>query len=214
MAALFKKRKKTMSERPNVSPEAPERDQTTDPQGNPLGPASEAASGHRTDDSDKALAGESELEHLKAELDVQKTEHQALHDKYVRLFAEFDNFRKRTAKERLDLVQTAGAETLRSVLPVLDDLKRAMANNEQVEDLNSVKQGFGLIDHKLRTILQAQGLQPMESHGKPFDPDWHEAITKAPAPSDDLKGKVIDVLEDGYTLHGKVLRYAKVVVGE
>ena len=214
MAALFKKRKKTMSERPNVSPEASERDQTTDPQGNPLGPASEAASGHRTDDSDKAMGSESEMERLRAELDVQKTEHQALHDKYVRLFAEFDNFRKRTAKERMDLVQNAGADTLRSVLPVLDDLKRAMANNESADDLASVKEGFGLIDHKLRTILQAQGLQPMDSSGKPFDPDWHEAITKAPAPSDDLKGKVIDVLEDGYTLHGKVLRYAKVVVGE
>ncbi|MCB0793412.1 MAG: nucleotide exchange factor GrpE [Flavobacteriales bacterium] len=189
-----------MSERPNVSPGSGDHDQKT---------VNEAL-------SEQAVEGSEGIgiEQLKAELDAQRTEHQALHDKYVRLFAEFDNFRKRTAKERLDLLQMAGAETMRNILPVLDDLQRAMTNNESSDDLKVVKEGFSLIDQKLRNILGAKGLKAMESYGKEFDPDWHEAISKAPAPSHDLKGKVIDVVEPGYTLNDKVLRYAKVVVGE
>jgi molecular chaperone GrpE len=152
---------------------------------------------------------------LQAELDVLRTEHQALHDKHVRLFAEFDNFRKRSAKERLELIQFAGENTLKAVLPVVDDFDRAMANNEKVDDIEAVKEGLKLIHHKLLHILASQGLKPMEKVlGEPFDTDRHEAITKAPAPNDKMKGKVIDVVENGYTLHDKVVRYAKVVVGE
>ena len=152
---------------------------------------------------------------LQGELEAMRTEHQALHDKYVRLFAEFDNFRKRTAKERLDLIQYAGANTLAAILPVMDDLERAVANNEKVEDIGAVRDGVRLIQQKLLNILTGQGLKPMDdAKGKAFDTDHHEAITRAPAPSDDLKGKVIDVVENGYTLHDKVIRYARVVVGE
>jgi molecular chaperone GrpE len=152
---------------------------------------------------------------LQAELDVLRTEHQALHDKHVRLFAEFDNFRKRSAKERLELIQFAGENTLKAVLPVVDDFDRAMANNEKVDDIEAVKEGLKLIHHKLLHILASQGLKPMEKVlGEPFDTDRHEAITKAPAPNEKMKGKVIDVVENGYTLHDKVIRYAKVVVGE
>jgi len=152
---------------------------------------------------------------LQAELEILRTEHQALHDKHVRLYAEFDNYRKRTAKERLELIQFAGENTLRAVLPVLDDLERAVANNDKVDDIAAVKEGVRLIEQKLLHILASQGLKPMpDPRGTDFDTDRHEAVTKAPAPSDDLKGKVIDVLENGYTLHDKVVRYAKVVVGE
>ena len=156
-----------------------------------------------------------ELEVLKAELDLLRAEHQAIHDKHVRLFAEFDNFRKRTAKERLDLLQYAGENTLKAVLPVLDDMDRAIANNAKVDDIEAIREGFNLIHQKMVHALGTQGLKAMpDAKGQPFDTDRHEAITKAPAPTPDLRGKVIEVIENGYTLHDKVIRYAKVVVGE
>ncbi len=173
------------------------------------------ASSPDMDDPDAAQADSQSDVAMQAELDVLRTEHQALHDKHVRLFAEFDNFRKRTAKERLELIQFAGENTLKAILPVVDDFDRAVTNNVNVEDVVAVKQGMELIQQKLLHILAAQGLKPMDNAlGAAFDTDLHEAITKAPAPSDDLKGKVIDVVENGYTLHDKVVRYAKVVVGE
>jgi molecular chaperone GrpE len=156
-----------------------------------------------------------EVAALRAEVEILRTEHQALHDKHVRLYAEFDNHRKRTAKERLELLQFAGEAVLKAVLPVLDDLERAIANNEKLEDPSAIREGTRLIHQKLLHILAAQGLKPMpDAKGQPFDTDRHEAITKAPAPTPDLKGHVIDVVENGYTLHDKVVRYAKVVVGE
>jgi molecular chaperone GrpE len=152
---------------------------------------------------------------LEGELDILRTEHQALHDKHLRLFAEFDNFRKRTAKERLELIQFAGENTLRAVLPILDDMSRAIENNETAQDIEPVKEGIKLIHQKLQQLLASQGLKPMEvKKGDPFDTDKHEAITKAPAGSEKLKGAVLDVVESGYLLHDKVIRYAKVVVGE
>jgi molecular chaperone GrpE len=152
---------------------------------------------------------------LEGELDILRTEHQALHDKHLRLFAEFDNYRKRTSKERLDLIQFAGENTLKAILPVLDDLGRAIINNENASDLQAVKEGIRLIHQKMQHLLTTQGLKTMEvKKGDPFDTDKHEAITKAPAGEDALKGAVIDVVEAGYMLHDKVIRYAKVVVGE
>ena len=157
----------------------------------------------------------SELETLKAELDLLRVEHQATHDKHIRLFAEFDNFRKRTAKERIDMLQFAGENALKNMLPVLDDMERAIQNNETSGDIATVKQGFALIHAKLVHILGSQGVKPMSDlKGQLLDVDRHEAITSAPAPSLELKGKVIDVLENGYTLHDKVIRYAKVIIGE
>lgn len=166
--------------------------------------------------ADTASAQErTETEVLKAELDLLRAEHQAVHDKHIRLFAEFDNFRKRTAKERLDLMQFAGENTLKAVLPVLDDVERAIANNDKVDDIAAIREGFKLIAQKMQHVLGTQGLKAMpDAKGEPFDTDKHEAITKAPAPTADLKGKVLDVIESGYTLHDKVIRYAKVVVGE
>lgn len=137
----------------------------------------------------------------------------AANDKYLRLYAEFDNYKRRVAKERIELMQTAGKEIIANLLPVIDDFDRALKAFETATELEPVKEGVLLVGHKLKNILSHQGLKEMESVGKPFDPELQEAITNVPAPSDDLKGKVIDEIEKGYFLHDKVLRHAKVVVG-
>lgn len=137
----------------------------------------------------------------------------ALNDKYLRLYSEFDNYRKRTNKEKLDLIATASAGVLKDLLSVMDDFERAIANNETVEDIQGIKDGFKLIQHKLKSTLEAKGLKQMEAKNQPFDADLHEAIANIPAPSDELKGKVIDDVEKGYYLNDKVIRFAKVVVG-
>ncbi|MCB0773215.1 MAG: nucleotide exchange factor GrpE [Flavobacteriales bacterium] len=154
------------------------------------------------------------LERVAAERDAMKVERDALHDKYVRLHADFENFRKRNAKERLELLMTAGSETVKSILPVLDDMERAIAHNAEVTDIEAMKTGFELIHQKFIGILAARGVKPMQAKGEVFDADMHDAISQAPAPSPELKGKVIDVLETGYLINDKVLRYAKVVVGQ
>lgn len=135
-------------------------------------------------------------------------------DKYLRLYAEFDNFRKRSQKERSDLLQTASSDVIKEMLTVLDDFDRAVKANEKVEDIAIVKEGFVLIHQKLYRILENKGLKPMNANGLPFDTDFHEAITQIPAPTQDLKGKVVDEVEKGYTLHDKVIRFAKVVIGQ
>lgn len=137
----------------------------------------------------------------------------ALNDKYIRLYSEFDNYRKRTNKEKLDLIATASAGVLKDMLGVLDDFERAIANNDNVADIEAVKEGFKLIHHKFKTTLEAKGLKAMEAKGGEFNPDLHEAIANIPAPSDELKGKIVDDVEKGYYLNDKVIRYAKVVVG-
>jgi molecular chaperone GrpE len=134
-------------------------------------------------------------------------------DKYLRLYAEFDNFRRRTIKERGELLQTAGLDVIVSLLPVLDDFDRAARYMENTTDVNAVKEGIGLIQQKLKNVLGQKGLKEMESVGTAFDPELHEAITNIPAPSDEQKGKVIDEVEKGYYLNDKVARHAKVVVG-
>lgn len=179
----------------------------------PLTIASEAAAEHVMHDAD--ADGREDIAELNAELAAAKADAADLKDKWLRLNAEFDNFRKRTAKERLDLIQFAGENTIKNLLPVLDDMERAIASNAKTDDIHVVREGFALIQSKLLSILGSQGVKPMaDGKGQPFDTDRHEAITKAPAPSADLKGKVIEVVENGYTLHDKVIRYAKVVVGE
>lgn len=142
-----------------------------------------------------------------------KNEVAELNDKYIRLYSEFDNMRRRNAKERIELTQTAGKDILLSLLPVIDDFERAIKSLEGEEN-QAAKEGIELIHSKFLNILTQKGLTPMDAMGKDFDPDIHEAITKIPAPTKDLKGKVVDVIEKGYTLQEKVIRYAKVVVGE
>lgn len=148
-----------------------------------------------------------ELEKLELELAEMK-------DKYLRQFAEFDNFRKRTAKERLELIQTAGKEVIGQLLEVLDDADRAQKQMESSSDVAALKEGVTLVFNKLRNILQSKGLKPMESIGTPFDADRHEAITEIPAPTPELQGKVMDEVEKGYFLNDKIIRFAKVVVGK
>ncbi|AMR34527.1 nucleotide exchange factor GrpE [Mucilaginibacter sp. PAMC 26640] len=134
-------------------------------------------------------------------------------DKYLRLYAEFDNFRRRTIKEREDARKTEGKDLMIALLPVLDDFERALRAMETATDVVPVKEGVALIQHKLKNILTQKGLKEMHSIGTPFDADIHEAITNIPAPTDDMKGKVIDEMEKGYELNEKVIRFAKVIVG-
>lgn len=135
-------------------------------------------------------------------------------DKYARLLAEFDNYKKRTSREKIDIIQSAGKEVIGKLLPVLDDFDRALTYIESAQDVVSVKEGVELVNTKLRKILEQQGLKEMEIIGEPFDSEFQEAITAIPAPSEDLKNKVIDVVEKGYLLNDKVIRFAKVVIGK
>jgi len=138
-----------------------------------------------------------------------------LNDKYLRLYSEFDNYRKRTQKERIELSKNASEEMIISLLPVMDDLERALALALKPGDGSEVipKEGIQLIYQKFKGLLTQKGLEAISSMGEPFDVDFHDAITNIPAPSDDLKGKVVDEVEKGYKLNGKVIRYSKVVVG-
>ena len=142
-----------------------------------------------------------------------KSDNAELNDRFLRLYSEFDNFKRRTAKERIELYKTAGEEVILALLPVLDDLNRAITSNADNDDLKSVKEGFEMLEHKLKSALKQKGLENMNSLHTKFDTDMHEAITNIPAPKKKLKGKVVDVIEKGYLLNGKVIRYAKVVVG-
>jgi molecular chaperone GrpE len=134
-------------------------------------------------------------------------------DKYLRLVAEFDNFRKRNAKERIELSQTAGKEVIGDLLVVLDDSNRALKQMESHNDPETIKQGIKLVFNKLQQIMLSKGLKTMECVNLEFNPDLHEAITEIPAPNENMKGKIIDVIEDGYYLNDKLIRHAKVVVG-
>ncbi len=135
-------------------------------------------------------------------------------DKHLRMYSEFENFRRRSAKERIELIQNAGKEIINSLLPILDDFDRAKVANEKSEDVVAIKEGMNLIHNKIFNLLSQQGLNEMKAQGKEFNSDEYEAIAKIPAPTKDLKGKVIDVTEKGYYLNSKILRHAKVVIGE
>ena len=130
------------------------------------------------------------------------------------MYSEYENYRKRTAKEKIDLITNASENVIKELLTVVDDFERAIDNNKNVEDAKVVKEGFEFIYNKLHKGLISQGLKPMDAKGKVFDSDIHEAITNIPSPTEDMKGKVIDETEKGYMLNDKVIRYAKVVVGQ
>ncbi|WP_457268585.1 nucleotide exchange factor GrpE [Pedobacter sp. UYEF25] len=147
------------------------------------------------------------------EVSILKSEIDQLNDKYLRLYAEFDNFKRRTQKERIELLQTAGKDVIVSLLPALDDFDRTLKAMDSGSDMKPIKEGILLVDTKLKNILAQRGLKAVESLHKDFDTDFHEAITTIPAPSKELKDKVIDEVEKGYTLNDKVIRFAKVIVG-
>ena len=161
-----------------------------------------------TDNQENAEQVEEQTAEEKLQAEVQQ-----LNDKYLRLYAEFDNYKRRTQKERVELLQTAGKDVILSLLPVLDDFDRALKAMETTTDVVPVKEGILLVSTKLKNTLAQKGLKDVESINKDFDTDFHEAITNIPAPTDALKGKVIDEVEKGYTLNDNVIRFAKVVVG-
>ncbi|GAB7088498.1 nucleotide exchange factor GrpE [Marinifilum fragile] len=148
-----------------------------------------------------------EIEELGAKL-------QDINDKYMRLSAEFDNYRKRTLKEKMELTKSAGEKILVNVLPVMDNFERALQSIDEAKDVEALKEGVYLIYNNFKDFISQNGVKEIEAINKEFDTDIHEAITKIPAPSEDLKGKVVDCVEKGYTLNEKVIRFSKVVVGE
>lgn len=152
----------------------------------------------------------SELEHKIEELEGRISKDK---DDYIRLMAEFDNFRRRTSQEKLELVSVASMDTIKGLLPVLDDCERAMTVLSESDDSDAAKEGTELIYHKLLGYLQSKGLAVIDAVGKEFDTDLHEAVAQFPVQEEDRKGKVFDVVQTGYTLNGKVIRFAKVVVG-
>ena len=170
------------------------------------------------------VSGENTQEEAQAELSAEEqlanmlTEAQQMveeqKDKYLRLSAEFDNYRKRTLKEKAELIKNGGEKTLTAILPVLDDFERALKNMEASEETKAMKEGVELIFSKFQKILGQEGLQKIETEGQAFDTDFHEAIALIPAPSEDLKGKILDCVQTGYMLNEKVIRHAKVAVAQ
>ena len=150
---------------------------------------------------------EKELEKAQEEIEEQK-------DKYLRLSAEFDNYRKRTMKEKAELILNGGEKSLSSILPVVDDFERAIKTMETATDVNAVKEGVELIYNQFMAVLAQNGVKVIETKDQPLDTDYHEAIAVIPAPSEEQKGKILDCVQTGYTLNDKVIRHAKVVVGE
>jgi len=141
-------------------------------------------------------------------------ENQELRDKYLRLLAEFDNFKKRNVRERMDLINTAAQDTVTALLPVLDDFDRAQKLTDEQKKTPAFQEGIHLVYQKLFNVLKSKGLEPMDSTGQDFDPELHSAITEIPAPTEELKGKIVDTVERGYSLKGKIIRHAKVVTGK
>jgi len=176
----------------------------------------EGASEDQTPEEDmfKKKKKEGGVEDLQARISELENEVGEAKDKYIRLYAEFDNYKKRTIKERYDLISTAGRDTISALLPVLDDFDRAKGAAEDDASSEQFSEGVTLVYNKLHGMLKAKGVAPMESTGEVFDPEIHEAITEIPAPNDEMKGKIIDTIEKGYTLNDKIIRHAKVVVGK
>ena len=197
--------KDSLEEKENLKPgaEATESEEISDNQEKAPSNGSEEAAESALEDAEENIQ-----EKLESELSEAK-------DKYLRLYSEFENFRRRTARERLDLIKTANEDLVVSLLPILDDFERAFKSSEGEEsDGKQLRKGFELIANKFRSILEQKGLKIMDTAaGKDFDPDTQEAVTQIPAPEKKLKGKIVDVIEKGYYLEDKVIRFAKVVIG-
>ena len=154
------------------------------------------------------------VQELEKEIEQLKAEKAELNDRFLRLFSEFDNYKKRVSKEKLDLISTASEKVLVSLLPVIDDFERAIAANEKADNIDSIKEGFNLIYNKLVQMMKRFDVEEIQAKGEEFNTDFHEAVTHFPAQKEEDKGKVIDVTEKGYKLKDKVIRFAKVVVGQ
>ena len=176
-----------------------------------VGENPETDSTEETTDPEKELTPE---EIVQQKLEEQTLQLAAMQDKYLRSVADFDNYRKRTIKEKAELIKTAAEKTLTEILPILDDMERALTTMESAEDVNSVREGVDLIYQKFVKILGQQGLKPINTENQDFNVDFHEAIALVPSPSMELKGKVLDCVQTGYTLNEKVIRHAKVAVAQ
>ncbi|MBS2097066.1 nucleotide exchange factor GrpE [Carboxylicivirga linearis] len=190
---------------------AKEVEETVEPTNEQAQETEETVEENTTDDVEETKEDESPEQSEEEKLAEKVNE---LNDKYVRLSAEFDNYRRRTLKEKMELSKSAGEGLLLSLLPVVDDFDRALAHIDEAKDIDALKEGIKLIYNKFNEYLKQQGIKEIEAKEKDFDTDLHEAVTKIPAPTEDMKGKVIDCIEKGYTLNEKVIRFSKVVVGE
>lgn len=168
----------------------------------------------KTQVNDKTEAEDEAKQEAKETEESIEEKYEKMNDKYLRLAAEYDNYRKRTLKEKMELIKTAGEDILVNFLPVIDNMERAQKSVKESNDIESVKEGIDLIYKNLIDFIKSRGVKEIEAVGEAFDTDLHEAVTKIPAPDDKQKGKVIDVIEKGYKLNDKVIRYAKVVVGQ
>jgi len=164
--------------------------------------------------SEKKKSKKSKSKDSKEKIENLEIEVKEAKDKYLRLFAEFENFKKRNMRERIELMKTAAQDTMKVILPVLDDFDRAKKSAEDESSSEELSEGVLMVYNKLYSVLGSKGLSPMESTGEVFDPEIHEAITEIPAPNEEMKGKVIDTVENGYYLNDKIIRFAKVVVGK
>lgn len=197
-----------MSKKPEVINEEVSNEEQINETPNAEETVNEEGNTEETNASEPEATEESELELLKNQV-------KEANDKYLRLYSDFENFRRRNSRERLELIQSAGADIIKEMLPIMDDFERAAISNKDAKDVTPVIEGFALIQNKLGNLLTNKGLTPMDTQvGADFDTDKHEAITNIPAPSPELSGKVVDIVEKGYLLNDKVIRYAKVVVGQ
>ena len=171
-----------------------------------------------TDKNKKGFFGKKKdkekIQELQAEIEKLNAEKAELNDRFLRLFSEFDNYKKRVSKEKLDLISTASEKVIVSILPIIDDFERAITANEKADNIDSIKEGFNLIYNKLLQMMKRFDVEEIQAKGEEFNTDYHEAVTHFPAQKEEDKGKVIDVTEKGYKLKDKVIRYAKVVVGQ
>ncbi|MBX2873803.1 MAG: nucleotide exchange factor GrpE [Saprospiraceae bacterium] len=200
----MKKKNQKKSSKDNTVEEAKDKTAETKATQN----AEESTNGQTGEETTEKAGG---VEEEVIQLEKQNAE---LKDKYLRLYAEFDNFKRRTVKEKLELMRTAAQDTMTALLPVLDDFDRAKKNAEDDKTTEVFTEGIQLVYQKLYSVLTQKGLEPMESTGEVFDPELHEALTEIPAPSEDMKGKIIDTIEKGYKLGDKIIRHAKVVTGK
>ncbi len=204
-----------MVKKENIEKDKPEKEQ---PEKEQHEKEAQHARKHKKTDSKQADSSsknhDEEIEKLKKEIKEKEEKLNELQDKYLRLIAEFDNYRKRTLKEKSELIKTAGEEILIKILPVVDNFERGLKAMEQSQDLASLKEGVLHIYNNFKDFMQQQGIKEINTMNEPFNIDLHEAVTTIPAPNEELKGKIVDVIEKGYTLHDKVIRYSKVVIGE
>lgn len=204
-----RKKKKIMEEKEKIGEEQVNKNSSTEGMQNKDISAEEVMA--EVEEAAQSSELTSQLEQKIEELSQKTGE---LQDKYVRLSAEFDNYRKRTLKEKSELIRTANEDLLKDILPVVDDFERGIDIIDKSQDLDALRTGIHLIYSKFSDFLKQEGLKEIEAKNQPFNLEFHEALTKIPAPSEELKGSVVDVIEKGYTLNEKVIRYAKVVVGE